>query len=105
MKDEPMSIAQPHLPNGQSKEVSSLSRAKNTTDIKLVTLTEAALAVGKSAHNIRDYIQRGRIAKYNPEGKKIRYAKNGGLRVDLNELQAFLRLVNEGQEKHHHAGL
>lgn len=32
----------------------------------LVTLQEAADAVNKTVHNIRDYIQRGRIAKYNP---------------------------------------
>ncbi len=71
----------------------------------LVTLEESANAVGKTPHNIRDYIQRGRIAKYNLHGEKIQRAKNGELRVDLNEVQAFLRLVNEGQEKHHHAGL
>ncbi|MCA1629920.1 MAG: hypothetical protein LC774_06220, partial [Acidobacteria bacterium] len=75
------------------------------TSLELVTLDEAAQAVGKTAHNIRDYIQRGRIAKFNSSGEKIVRAKNGELRVDLNEVRAFLRLVNKGQEKHHHAGL
>lgn len=75
------------------------------TDLHLVTLDEAAAQVGKTPHNIRDYIQRGRISKFNTHGEKIRRAANGELRVDLGELRAFLRLVGEGQEKHHHAGL
>lgn len=75
------------------------------TNLELVTLDEAALVVGKTAQNIRDYIQRGRIAKFNPHGEKIARARNGELRVDLNEVRAFLHLVNKGQEKHHHAGL
>jgi len=72
---------------------------------ELVTLQEAATAVNKTTHNIRDYIQRGRIEKYNPQGEKIAQARNGELRVDLNELRAFLRLVNQDGEKHHHSGL
>ena len=32
-------------------------------DLELATLEEAARAVGKTPHNIRDYLQRGRIAK------------------------------------------
>ncbi|MBI3913180.1 MAG: hypothetical protein HY327_03120 [Chloroflexi bacterium] len=73
--------------------------------LELATLEEAALAVGKTPHNLRDYIQRGRIAKYNPEGKRISRALNGELRVSLFELRAFLSLVAQGNEKHHHAGL
>src|SRR4051812_22930162 len=73
--------------------------------LDLVALSEAAEAVGKTAHNIRDYIQRGRIAKYNLYGEKVNRAKNGELRIDLNELRAFLRLVSEGEERHHHSGL
>ena len=75
------------------------------TPLELATLEEAALAVGKTTHNIRDYIQRGRIAKYNTEGKRITRALNGELRVSLYELRAFLSLVAQGNEKHHHAGL
>ncbi|PJF29452.1 MAG: site-specific DNA-methyltransferase, partial [Phototrophicales bacterium] len=71
----------------------------------LVTLQEAADAVNKTVHNIRDYIQRGRIAKYNPQGEVITRAKNGELRVDLHELRAFLNLVAQGDENHHHDGL
>lgn len=71
----------------------------------LVTLQEAADAVNKTVHNIRDYIQRGRIAKYNSQGEVITRAKNGELRVDLNELRAFLNLVVQGDSDHHHAGL
>jgi hypothetical protein len=73
--------------------------------LELATLEEAANAVGKTPHNIRDYIQRARIAKYNPEGKRIERANNGELRVSLLELRAFLSLVAKGDEKHHHAGL
>ena len=73
--------------------------------IELATLDEAARAVGKTPHNVRDYIQRGRIAKYNPEGNRIARANNGELRVSLCELRAFLALVAQGNEKHHHAGL
>ncbi len=73
--------------------------------MELVTLEEAAKAVNKTVHNIRDYIQRGRIAKYNPLGEKIQRANNGELRIDLNELQVFLQLVQSKEEKHHHAGL
>lgn len=73
--------------------------------LQLVTLDEAAKAVGKTPHNIRDYIQRGRITKYNSLGKKVARAANGDLRVSLIELNAFLSLVRQGLEKHHHAGL
>lgn len=82
-------------------EQKSISR-KN---LELVTLEEAAQAVGKTTHNLRDYIQRGRIGKYNPQGERIARANNGELRVSLTELKMFLDLVNQGIEKHHHAGL
>jgi len=71
----------------------------------LVTLSEAASAVNKTTHNIRDYIQRGRISKYNPHGEIITHAKNGELRVDLNELRTFLHVVTQGDAQHHHEGL
>jgi DNA modification methylase len=73
--------------------------------LDLATLDQAAQKIGKTTHNIRDYIQRGRIAKYDPDGKRITSARNGELRVSLNELRAFLSLVAQGNEKHHHAGL
>lgn len=73
--------------------------------LKLITLEEAAQFAGKTPHNIRDYIQRGRIAKYNPQGELITRARNGELRVSLEELKVFLALIDEGLEKHHHAGL
>lgn len=74
-------------------------------NLELVTLDEAAKIVGKTNHNIRDYIQRQRISKYNEEGEVIKTAKNGELRVSLKELKTFLDLINRGDEKHHHAGL
>jgi hypothetical protein len=73
--------------------------------LQLVRLEEAANVVGKTPHNIRDYIQRGRIAKYNSHGKRIIRASNGELRVSLTELKTFLNLIEQGLEKHHHAGL
>ncbi|MGI9107335.1 MAG: DNA methyltransferase, partial [Pyrinomonadaceae bacterium] len=90
----------------KQKVITSVQKTHpETINLELVTLEEAARAVGKTTHNIRDYIQRGRISKFNSQGEKIRRAMNGQLRVDLNELRAFLKLVNLGQEKHHHAGL
>ena len=75
-------------------------------NLELVTVEEAARIVGKTPHNIRDYIQRGRISKYNVYGERINYAaRNGQLRVSLKELQVFLSLVEQGLEKHHRAGL
>jgi len=74
-------------------------------DLELVTIDEAAQLVGKTPHNIRDYIQRGRIRKYNELGQPIERATNGHLRVSLKEIRIFLSLVEQGLEKHHHAGL
>ena len=74
-------------------------------ELKLATLEEAARVVGKTPNNIRDYIQRGRITKYNLHGEIVTRARNGELRVSLKELRVFLALVEQGIEKHHHAGL
>ena len=71
----------------------------------LVTLEEAARLTGKTPHNIRDYIQRDSIKKFDTEGNIIEYAKNGQLRVSMKEVRAFLYLVLQRDEKHHHAGL
>jgi hypothetical protein len=76
-----------------------------SNDLELATLEEAAQIVGKTPHNIRDYIQRQRINKYNDKGETIKRARNGELRVSLKELRIFLALVKQGDEKHHHAGL
>src|ERR1043166_8101370 len=70
-----------------------------------VTLEAAAAATGKTTHNIRDYIQRGRIAKFNPLGQRSAHAANGQLRVSLKEIRAFLSLVDKREERPHHAGL
>lgn len=74
-------------------------------ELELVTIEEAARLVGKTPHNIRDYIQRGRIRKYNEHGEPVERAANGRLRVSLKEIKIFLSLVEQGLEKHHHAGL
>lgn len=81
-----------------AKEVAS-------AELQLATLDEAAIAVGKTTSNIRDYIQRGRIAKYDPTGRRIKRARNGELRVSLTEIRAFLSLVEQGLEKHHDSTL
>ncbi|MDY7019574.1 MAG: hypothetical protein SU899_05845 [Chloroflexota bacterium] len=65
-------------------------------DVKLVTLEEAARMVGKTPQNIRDYIQRGRIQKYNQYGEPIKRAHNGELRVSLEEIRTFLSLIDQG---------
>src|ERR1041385_830836 len=64
-----------------------VNRNRKASDF--VTLEEAAQIVGKTPHNIRDYIQRGRIGKYNEKGERIERAKNGELRVSLKEVQMF----------------
>jgi hypothetical protein len=74
-------------------------------DLQLVRIEEAAEIVGKTVHNIRDYIQRGRIAKYNIQGQQVYRVGSGELRISLLELTEFLDLVKQGNEKHHHAGL
>jgi len=74
-------------------------------NLDFVTIEEAARIVGKRPENIRDYIQRGRIGKYNEHGEIIKRAENGQLRVSLKEIRIFLSLVEQGLEKHHHAGL
>jgi hypothetical protein len=71
----------------------------------LVTLEEAARLTGKTPHNIRDYIQRDRIKKFDTDGNIIEFAKNGQLCVSMKEVRAFLYLVSQRDEKHHHAGL
>lgn len=71
----------------------------------LVTLEEAARLTGKTTHNIRDYIQRERITKFDPDGNAIEHAQNGQLRVSMKELRAFLYLLSQRDEKHHRAGL
>ncbi len=89
----------------EARAVYEIRRVPSPASLELATLEQAARAVGKTTHNIRDYIQRGRISKYNPDGKRITFAHNGELRVSLYELRAFLSLVAQGNEKHHHAGL
>ncbi|MEJ5240577.1 MAG: DNA methyltransferase [Anaerolineales bacterium] len=74
-------------------------------DLELVTIEEAAQIVGKSVHNIRDYIQRGRIGKYNEQGELITSARQGRVMVSLKEIRIFLSLIEQGLEKHHRAGL
>lgn len=79
----------------------------NTTveDSDFVTLQQAACIVGKTLHNIRDYIQRGRINKYDPSGQRISKARNGQLRVSLRELRDFLDMLEQDHQKHHRTGL
>jgi hypothetical protein len=72
---------------------------KNFSDF--ITISEAARIFGKTIHNIRDYIQRERINKYNSSGQKISRASNGELRVSIKELKKFLDII-ENDHKHHH---
>jgi len=72
---------------------------------ELVTLQQAAILSGKCPHNIRDYIQRGRINKYDPFGNKISYAGNGQLRISLRELTNFLSVFIKERSRHHRSHL
>jgi DNA modification methylase len=75
---------------------------KTTSD--LVNLEEAARIIGKTPHNIRDYIQRGRIHKYNKWGARISKANNGELRVSLKEITEFLDILEQDRKRHHRSG-
>lgn len=89
-----------------SRDMDNIPKSNDIKELELVKLEEAAQRVGKTVHNIRDYIQRGRIAKYNSQGQCITTRANDGeLRVSLKELRAFLNLIEQGLAKHHHAGL
>lgn len=77
----------------------------NVGDTDLVTIEQAATLVGKTIHNIRDYIQRGRINKYNPLGQRISKAPKGQLRVSLTELKKFLDLLEKDRQRHHNTDL
>lgn len=77
----------------------------NGEDSDLITLEQAARIVGKTTHNIRDYIQRKRINKYDPFGNRISKANNGQLRVSLKELKEFLEMLEQDRQKHHHPSL
>ena len=83
----------------------TMPRQRELDRLELLKPDDAAKLVGKTPHNIRDYIQRGRIAKYNPQGQRVSRAANGKLRVSLTELRTFLNLVEQGLGKHHRAGL
>lgn len=74
------------------------------TSSDLVTLEEAARIIDKTPHNIRDYIQRGRIHKYNKWGARISKASNGELRVSVKELTAFLDILEQDRKRHHRSG-
>ena len=69
-----------------------------------VTLEDAAKITGKTIHNIRDYIQRGRIKKYNQFGERISKANNGELRVSIEEIEKFLNFIEKDRQRHHSKG-
>jgi hypothetical protein len=91
-------------PNGKNitKETFFATQAKANKD--LVTLEDAARIAGKTPHNIRYYIQVGRINKYDPLGNKISKARNGELRVSLKELTEFLDILEQDRQRHHCPG-
>ena len=85
--------------------INRIAPQKYLVNPELVKLEEAARIVGKTPHNIRDYIQRGRIKKYNPFGVKISKARNGELRVSLKEITEFLNILEKDWQKHHNGNL
>jgi DNA modification methylase len=92
-------------PNGTDIARPKYLITTDTGDSDLITLEKAARVVGKTPHNIRDYIQRGRINKYNPYGERISKARNGQLRISLRELRDFLNMLEKDRQKHHLTGL
>lgn len=92
-------------PNGRDTAQQKYLITHIGRDSDFITLQQAANIVGKTPHNIRDYIQRGRINKYNPSGQRISKARNGQLRVSLRELKDFLNILEQDRQKHHMTGL
>jgi DNA modification methylase len=109
VKSSAKSPAQPKIKKNRKSKSSFVLREDSVAYVvnnpDLVTLDEAARLTNKTTHNIRDYIQRDRIAKLDTEGRRIKRAVNGELRVSLKEVRAFLYLVSQRDEKHHHSGL
>lgn len=93
------------IPNGRDTAQQKYLITPTGKDSDLITLQQAANIVGKTTHNIRDYIQRGRVNKYDPSGQRITRARNGQLRVSLKELKDFLDILALDHNKHHKAGL
>ncbi len=93
------------VPNGRDPARQRYLINTTVEDSDFVTLQHAACLVGKTPHNVRDYIQRGRINKYNPSGQRISKARNGQLRVSLRELKDFLDMLAQDHQKHHWTGL
>jgi len=92
-------------PNGRDAFLQKYLIPTTGKDSDLVTLQQAANIVGKTVHNIRDYIQRGRINKYDLSGHRISKARNGQLRVSLRELRDFLYIFEQDRQKHHRSDL
>ena len=92
-------------PNGTGIAPRKYLITLDTGDSDLIKLEQAARIVGKTPHNIRDYIQRGRINKYDTLGNRISKARNGQLRVSLRELRDFLDMLKQDRQKHHHPNL
>jgi DNA modification methylase len=92
-------------PNGENISDETFFRTEVEADKDLATLEQAARIVGKKPHNIRYYIQYGRINKYDPSGKRISKAHNGQLRISLKELRNFLNMLSQDIQKHQRAGL
>lgn len=92
-------------PNGRDTAQQKYLITPTGKDPDLITLQQAANIVGKTPHNIRDYIQRGRINKYDPSGQRITRARNGQLRVSLRELKDFLNILEQDHQKHHRMDL
>ena len=93
------------IPNGRDTAQQKYLLTPTGVDLDLLTLQQAGNIVGKTPHNIRDYIQRGRINKYDPSGQRISKARNGQLRVSLRELRDFLDMLEQDRQKHHTTGL
>jgi len=86
-------------PNGTGIAPRNYLITPDIGDSDLIKLEQAARIVGKTPHNIRDYIQRRRINKYDPLGNRISKARNGQLRVSLKELRDFLDMLEQDRQK------
>ena len=74
-------------------------------DLEIVTLTQAAKAVGRDSGNISYYLSRGHINRYDAHGNRVEAGGSPRVHVSLVELRAFLERLNQNVQKHHQDGL
>ena len=74
-------------------------------DLELVTIAQAARAVGKDTSNLSYYLSRNHIHRYDAAGNRVGPSAGKRPYISLVELRAFLERLNAEVQKHHQDGL